>query len=326
MKKIGVIGAGAWGTALALVAARAGGQVSLFTRQEGLKESQILTANEKVLPGIVFDKPLTLAAKKETLRNQDLVIFAMPAQQNRQAAIEFGPYLAKGAPLVITAKGIEHKNLCFMSEIFDEELPSHPYAVLSGPNFAREIAQNLPAATTIATQSQSIMVPVLKALTAPHFRPYMSNDVLGVQVSGAIKNVLAIAAGMVTGLGIGDNARAALISRGMAELIRLGLEKGGKLETFLGLAGYGDVLLTCTSSQSRNMAYGLSLAQNKPTDKVLQEGALTAQTILALSRRYRVEMPICAMVHQVITKNITIQAAMEALLARPLKAEFGGAL
>jgi glycerol-3-phosphate dehydrogenase (NAD(P)+) len=324
MSHITIIGAGAWGTALGLVAARAGAKVTLLTRSQMEGKESTVIMEHKAFPGLTFDKPLTLTANKEILRHQDLVVFAMPAQANREAAQFYGSYLPKGIPLVITAKGIEHKTLRLMSEVFEEELPSHPYAVLSGPNFAREIAQDLPAATTLATRSQAIMAPVLKAFTAPHFRPYMSNDVVGVQVSGAIKNVLAIAAGLATGAGFGENARAALISRGMAELIRLGQIKGGKLETFLGLAGYGDVLLTCTSPQSRNMYYGISLAQDKPVDNVLHEGALTAHTILALSQCHKIDMPICTMVHQVITKKISIKKAMEELLARPLKQEFGG--
>ena len=226
---------------------------------------------------------------------------------------------------MITAKGIEHGTLKLMSDIFEEELPHHPYAILSGPNFAQEVARNLPAATTIATQARSHEDMILKTFTAPHFRPYMSQDILGVQVSGALKNVLAIAAGLSTGAGFGDNARAALISRGMAELMRLGQAMGGKLETFLGLAGYGDVLLTCTSTQSRNMAYGMALGQNQPVNHVLHEGAHTAQTIVDLSARHGVDMPICTMVHQVITQKISLKKAMEALLARPLKHEFGAA-
>ena len=323
MNHVAIIGAGAWGTALGLVAARGGATVTLLTRAQGAEETPHTLHAHPAFPGVIFDHPLTLTSDKQILQHQDLVVFAIPAQANRQAAQRYGPYLSQGTPLLITAKGIEHGTLKMMSDIFEEELPSHPYAVLSGPNFAREIAQNLPAATTIASHASPHGEQIFKTFTAPHFRPYRSSDVVGVQVSGAIKNVLAIAAGLATGAGFGDNARAALISRGMAELIRLGQAKGGKLETFLGLAGYGDVLLTCTSAQSRNMAYGMALAQNQPADPVLHEGAHTAQTIVDLSMHHGVEMPICAMVHQVITQKISIKDAMETLLARPLKQEFG---
>jgi glycerol-3-phosphate dehydrogenase (NAD(P)+) len=207
-----------------------------------------------------------------------------------------------------------------MSEVLASELPCQPVAVLSGPNFSTEIAQSLPAAATLAVMPGC--EDLINVFATQNFRPYLSYDIIGVQVAGAVKNVLAIASGMITGAGLGENARAALITRGMAELIRLGLAKGGQMDTFLGLSGYGDVLLTCTSLQSRNMAFGYSLSQGKQLNDNLKEGVFTAQTIVDLSQKYAVEMPICSSVYKVISGASDIPTELAALMSRPLQKEF----
>jgi glycerol-3-phosphate dehydrogenase (NAD(P)+) len=320
-KEIVVIGAGAWGTALALLCARAGNSVTIFARDPMVvDEINHRQRNRKFLPQCTFDVAIKASIHLEDVAQKDVYVLAVPAQQNRGAIQSFASIIPATSPMILTSKGIEQSTLFFMSEVLASEVPNQPVAVLSGPNFSTEIAQSLPAAATLAVMPGC--EDLINIFATQNFRPYLSYDMMGVQVAGAVKNVLAIASGMVTGAGLGENARAALITRGMAELIRLGLAKGGQMDTFLGLSGYGDVLLTCTSLQSRNMAFGYSLSQEVQRNDTLKEGVFTAQTIVDLSEKYEVEMPICSSVYKVISGASDIPTELAALMARPLQKEF----
>lgn len=322
VNSVTVVGAGAWGTALALVVARASQKVTLFTRED-VQARLIHTdqCNERRLPGVPFDRHVAATSNPETLKTQDIIVFAVPAQATRQVALTLKQAIFPETLLVVTAKGIEHGTSFLMSEVLGEIFPKNPLAILSGPTFAGEVARGLPAAAIVAAGTQALAAPVVQAFSTPSFRPYLSTDIIGAQMGGAVKNVLAIAAGIVEGSGLGDNARAALISRGMSELVRLGLAKGGKLDTFLGLSGYGDVVLTCTSRQSRNMSYGYELARGNPREDVLREGVFTAQSVMALSQKLRVDMPICASVYRMITKKSSVTDELKVLMGRPLRKE-----
>ncbi|MBN9565673.1 MAG: NAD(P)-dependent glycerol-3-phosphate dehydrogenase [Alphaproteobacteria bacterium] len=323
-REIAVIGAGAWGTALALLCARAGNNVTIFARDPlVVDEINHCQSNQKFLPQLIFDVAIKATTRMEDTAEKDAYVLAVPAQQNRAALQNLASVVPATSPIVLTSKGIEQSTLFFMSEVLESELSGQPFAVLSGPNFSGEIAQSLPAAATLAVMPGR--EDLMNIFATNNFRPYLSYDIIGVQVAGAVKNVLAIASGMVTGAGLGENARAALITRGMAELIRLGLAKGGQMDTFLGLSGYGDVLLTCTSLQSRNMSFGYSLSQGKQLSDHLKEGVFTAQTIVDLSQKYAVEMPICSSVYKVISGASDIPTELITLMSRPLQKEFSRA-
>ena len=333
MIKLGIIGAGAWGTALALVAARSGCAVTLGTRNEAqaLEITQQHT-NHKAFPkslgDLIFDQPLKASNDLSFLSSCDAIVLAIPAQSTRTLCRMLHSLLEKPVPLILTAKGIEHNTNVLMGQIVEQECPGTPYAVLSGPNFAREVAANLPTATTIASTNMAVAQQVAGYFSTSTFRPYLSEDVVGVQVGGAVKNVIAIATGIAEGRQLGENARAALITRGLAEIVRLGLAMGGQLETFLGLSGCGDLTLTCSSRQSRNTSYGILLAQQgniqhqeSTPHPTLREGVFTAQTILALAHHHQVDLPVCTAVHRIVTHALTVDEVLEDLLNRPLQWE-----
>lgn len=330
---IAVIGGGAWGTALALTAARAGRQVRLWAREATVVEA-INTARENptFLPDVAFDVPLTASvALDDVCAGADCVLFVIPSQFVRTVARQVQAVLAAGVPVVVCAKGIESETGLLMTQVLEEEMPGRPLGVLSGPTFAQELAKGLPTAATIAFDEaaggEAPALALAKALATPFFRPYVSTDVIGVEIGGALKNVIAIACGIATGVGFGANARAALITRGLEEMKRLGEAVGGRRETVAGLAGVGDLTLTCSSEQSRNFSYGLALGRGEDMASffggrpVVVEGAINAITVTDLARKLEVELPICEAVRGVIKEDKPIGEVIGNLLGRPLKAE-----
>lgn len=333
MKKICILGAGSWGTALALTACRAGGQqVTLLTRQH--QQATLLAQsreNHAYLPGVRLPPDLVISSDLTALHDADIVLQATPAQSLREIGKAVQQYLAPTAPWVICAKGIAkktgEKEPQLLSEASREFLPN-PIAILSGPSFADEVARNLPTAVTVASDQEEIAKSVASSLRHPRFRCYVNNDPTGVQVAGAVKNVLAIACGIVRGKGFGNNAIAALMTRGLAEMRRLGLALGGKSDTFLGLSGVGDVTLTCSSEQSRNMRLGMALGQQERDiehilkESVLTEGIPTTASVERLCKTLSVSMPICQGVYKIVYNHIPIDDVIEALLSRPSEWEF----
>jgi glycerol-3-phosphate dehydrogenase (NAD(P)+) len=329
LQRFAVIGAGAWGTALALVAGRAGRQAILWAREREVVEA-ILKRRENTLflPGVPLDPPFAVTDEfHAALEEVEAAILAVPAQYLRALLGQVAHYIPPGAALVLAAKGIEQETGALLSEAITEALPKHPLAILSGPTFAAEVAKGLPTAVTIAARERETAETVAAALGGRTFRPYASDDPVGVEIGGAVKNVIAIACGIVVGRGLGENARAALLTRGLAEMTRLGVAKGARAETFMGLSGLGDLALTCGSPQSRNMSLGVALGQGKALAEILgarrsvAEGVTTAPAVLALAKRLGVEMPISAAVDAVLHHGADIDKTIAALLSRPLKAE-----
>lgn len=325
---VGVIGAGAWGTALALVAARAGHRVVLWARQPQVADAiEAARENAARLPDIAL--PATLAATSEPagLAGSDLVLVATPAQAVRSVMGLFAPHLAAGVPAVITAKGIEQTTSQFLSHVLGEVCPALEPLVLSGPSFAIDVARGLPTAVTLAARSIAIARPAAEALSLPTFRPYVSDDLIGVQVGGAVKNVLAIACGIVTGRGLGESARAALIARAFAELSRFGTSLGARRETLTGLSGLGDLVLTCSSLQSRNFRLGVALGEGQPLAAAtaglhgVSEGAFTAAAVVRIAADRGVEVPVSAAVLGIVEGRLSVPAAIDGLMQRPLKTE-----
>jgi glycerol-3-phosphate dehydrogenase (NAD(P)+) len=329
VRRIAIIGGGAWGTALALVAARAGAEVMLWARDPeivaGINERH---ENAVYLPGIPLDRAIAATSELQVaLGGADAALLVVPAQFVRGVLGLAKPLLPRSLPLLLCAKGIETESLRTMSELLAETAPDSAIAVLSGPSFAGEVARDLPTAVTIASHDAALAEAFTTALGTARFRPYRSADPIGVEVGGALKNVLAIACGIVEGRGLGDNARAALITRGLSEMIRLGHAKGAEAETFRGLSGLGDLVLTCTAGQSRNYTLGAALGRGMTLAAALAgrrsvvEGVATAAAVARLATRLGVEMPITAAVEGVLHRGMPIDAMIEALLSRPYRSE-----
>ncbi len=328
-ERIGVVGGGAWGTALAAVAARAGRAVSLWAREEDVVASiNGARENKRFLPGITLDPVITASTDAAALGAADLVLLAMPAQHLRAVSAECAGYLDRDAPLVICAKGIELESGALMSEVARDVMGDRPLAVLSGPTFAHEVARGLPSAVTLACADGELGEAVAAALGSATFRPYLSDDMIGAQIGGALKNVMAIAAGIAIGRGLGENARAAIMTRGFAEMVRLALAKGAKLETLAGLSGLGDLVLTSSSSQSRNYSLGQALGEGEPLQDILRardsvaEGVTSAPAVVALGEKLAVDLPIAGAVDDVLHRGADIDETIAALLARPFRPEF----
>ncbi|ADK99725.1 NAD(P)H-dependent glycerol-3-phosphate dehydrogenase [Brevundimonas subvibrioides] len=324
----GVIGAGAWGTALALVCARAGLNVVLQAREPEVVES--ITArriNEAFLPGVVLDDAISVTADLSGLSDCDLVLAVPPAQFMRATLAAYAPHHKASAPIVLCSKGIERGSLKLMTEVLAETLPDAPAAVLSGPSFAADVSRGLPTAVTLACADAALGEALMETLSGPGFRPYLATDLVGAEVGGAVKNVLAIACGLSEGRRLGRSAHAALITRGFAEMTRLGVALGAEAATVAGLCGLGDLVLTCSSPQSRNMSLGLALGEGQSIEQALAgkrsvaEGYESAPAVRELARRLGVEMPICEAIAGLLAGETTVDALIEALLSRPLKAE-----
>lgn len=329
MQRIGVIGAGAWGTALAMAAARAGRDVLLQAREaevvDGVNQAR---ENGLFLPGILLDPAIRATHSLAEAASADAILLVTPAQHLRAACRALRPDLKPGVPVVICAKGIEIDTGELMTEAAAAELaPGQPLAVLSGPTFAAEVARGLPTAVTLAIRNAALGQQLLAALGGKTFRPYLSDDLIGAQVGGAVKNVLAIACGIVHGRNLGDNARAALITRGLAEIARLGARLGAKAETLMGLSGLGDLTLTCSSLQSRNMSLGAALGQGRALADVLgerrsvAEGVFTARAVTKLAAAKGVDMPLCQAVDALLNHGADLTSIIDALMTRPFKAE-----
>ncbi|MBA3049186.1 MAG: NAD(P)-dependent glycerol-3-phosphate dehydrogenase [Alphaproteobacteria bacterium] len=327
-KTAGVIGAGAWGTALAQVAAGAGLDVLLQAREPEVVESiRARRINEAFLPGITLDDRVSVTSDLADLGACDLILAVPPAQHMRSTLAAFAAYHRPGVPVVLCSKGIERGTLKLMTEVLAETLPAAPAAVLSGPSFAGEVARGLPSAVTLACADAALGEALMETLSAPAFRPYLAHDLIGAEVGGAIKNVLAIACGISEGRGLGRSAHAALITRGFAEMTRMGVALGGQAETVAGLCGLGDLVLTCSSPQSRNMSLGLALGQGQTVEQALAgkrsvaEGYESAPAVRELAAKMGVDMPISLAVAALLAGETTVQGMIDALLSRPLKAE-----
>jgi len=328
MTKIGVLGGGAWGTALAAAAHRAGSEVLIQAREPEVAEA-INTGhvNSLFLPAAELDPGIRATTSVSEAVDADVVLAVTPAQHLRGTLEGLAGQWPKDVPAVICSKGIEQETCALMSEIAAEALPEAPVAVLSGPTFAIEVALDRPTAVTVASQDAGVNDRVIPALSSSRFRIYGSDDVVGAQIGGAVKNVLAIACGIVEGRKLGDNARAALITRGLAEIVRLGAAKGARPETLSGLSGLGDLTLTCNAMQSRNFSLGVALGEGQSLDEIVggrnsvAEGVFTASSVTELARRLGVEVPICTAVDGVINHFAAIDATIEGLLSRPLKDE-----
>ena len=319
---VAVIGAGAWGTALAGVAARAGRSVVLAARSEAAARAIAASRSNPKLPGITLNADIEVTADLGRAASADIVLIATPAQNLRAAVAALTSRLRQGTPLVACAKGIERGTHKFMTEVIGEVAPASRPAILSGPGFAAEVARGLPTAVTLAAEGEELAKDLVHALGSATFRPYHTSDVRGVEIGGAAKNVLAIAAGIAAGKNLGASAQAALTTRGFSEMARFGRAFGARGETLVGLSGLGDLILTCASPQSRNFALGLALGRGEPKPPgKLAEGEFTAQVLVELAAAHDVDMPVSNAVADILRGAVTIDDAVESLLTRPFKAE-----
>jgi glycerol-3-phosphate dehydrogenase (NAD(P)+) len=319
---VAVIGAGAWGTALAGVAARAGREVILYARHAGTAAHMAATRENPRLPGVTLDARITAASDIANAARADIILLAVPAQNLREATAALAPHLAAATPVIACAKGIERGTHKFMTEVIAETAPNAVPAILSGPSFAGDVARGLPTAVTLATSDESLASALVQALGSATFRPYHTSDVRGVEIGGAAKNVLAIAAGIVIGKQLGASALAALTTRGFSELVRLGRACGARGETMSGLSGLGDLILTCSSPQSRNLSLGIALGRGEaPARDKLAEGEFTAPVLIELAASKNLDMPVSNAVAAILSGAVTIDEAIENLLTRPFKAE-----
>ena len=325
-RSIAVVGAGAWGTALAMVAA-ANAKVLLWAREtEVLASLARSRENALFLPGVILPQNIEPISEIAHAGGAEAMLLGAPAQHMRAVLASLKPVLRPGTPVVLCAKGIEAGTGLLVTEILQEILPNAEPAILSGPSFARDVARGLPTAVTVAAR-ESVAVRLQASLSRPGFRPYVCEDLIGVALGGAAKNVYAIACGMVDGAGLGESARAAAISRGFAELLRLGAQLGARSETMMGLSGLGDLVLTATSPSSRNFSLGVALGKGAKLSQIsgpghpLAEGAATAPALVARARRHGVELPIAEAVAAVLEETLGVREAAERLLSRPLRAE-----
>ena len=319
---VAILGAGAWGTALAGVATRAGRAVILCARSAEAAAAIAATRSNPKLPGITLNANIEVTDDLKRAASADIVLITTPAQNLRAAASALGPHLAKGTPLVACAKGIERGTHKFMTEVIAEAAPKARPAILSGPGFAEEVARSLPTAVTLAATDEGLASDLVQALGTATFRPYHTTDVRGVEIGGAAKNVLAIAAGIAVGKKLGASAQAALITRGFSELARFGRAFGARGETLAGLSGLGDLILTCSTPQSRNFALGQALGRGETAPRgKLAEGASTAPVLVELAAAQDVDMPVSNAVADILRGATTIDDAVESLLTRPFKAE-----
>jgi len=319
---VAVIGAGAWGTALADVAARAGRDVILYARNAATAAQMAATRENPRLPGVNLDARITVTSNVASAARADAILLAVPAQNVREATAALAPYLAAATPLIACAKGIERGTHKFMTEVIAETAPNALPAILSGPSFASDVARGLPTAVTLATKDEALASALVQALGSSTFRPYHTSDVRGVEIGGAAKNVLAIAAGIVIGKRLGASALAALTTRGFSELVRLGRACDARTETMSGLSGLGDLILTCSSPQSRNLSLGIALGRGEaPARDKLAEGEFTAPVLIELAASKNVDMPVSNAVAAILSGAVTIDEAIENLLTRPFKAE-----
>jgi glycerol-3-phosphate dehydrogenase (NAD(P)+) len=323
---IGVVGGGAWGTALAIAAARAGRQVTLWEHDAANAEQLARKRESLFLPGVRIDDAITVTRDAAAVAQAPALLLVVPAQAMRKVVTALAPAVAPHTPLVVCAKGIEAGTHAFMSDIVAACAPQAVPAILSGPSFAADVARGLPTAVTLAAGEEATAAALAQALGSATFRPYHSSDVRGAEIGGAAKNVLAIGAGIVAGRQLGASATAALITRGFAELTRFGRAFGARQETLTGLSGLGDLVLTCSTPQSRNFSFGHALGKGQTPDQVragakLSEGAFTAPVLVEMARAKGIEMPISAAVAAILDGTMSVGDAIEGLLTRPFRAE-----
>ncbi len=328
INSIGILGAGAWGTALATVATRAGHRVILWAHGDNVAANINAThENTRYLPGIRLDDAIIATSNLADVANCDALLAVTPAQVLRQIATDISPHITQPLPVVICSKGFERNSGHLLSDVLKDALPQAIPCILSGPSFAADVANGLPTAVTLAAEDINTAQTLAHALGSPAFRPYASSDLIGAQIGGAVKNVLAIACGIVEGRSLGQSARAALTSRGFAELVRFGLAHGARIETLGGLSGLGDLILTCSSQMSRNMSLGYALGQGSSlqhilkTRKTITEGVHTASVVCEIAANKGIEMPICEAVRNIVEGRYSVDQAIENLMARPFTQE-----
>lgn len=326
--RLGIVGAGAWGTALAQAAARAGSSTMLWAFEpEVARAINDTRENPVFLKGVTLDQRIRATHDAADLSACDAWLVVTPAQHMRASLAGFAPYLRPGTPVALCSKGIERGTLKLMSEVLAETLPGAIPAVLSGPSFAADVARGLPTAVTLACTDPAAGAALIAMIGSASFRPYLADDLIGAEIGGSVKNVLAIAAGIVEGRELGRSAHAALIARGFAEMTRLAVALGAQRETLAGLCGLGDLVLTCSSPQSRNMSCGLALGRGEALADIMAarnsvtEGVATAPAVMELAARHGVDMPICAAVAAIVAGEASVEDAITALLARPFRNE-----
>lgn len=328
MDKIAIIGGGAWGSALANTLANAGKEIVIWAREPEV----VATINEKhenemFLPGIKLNSGIKATDSLTQAAESDALLLCTPAQHIRATLQSLKSDIADGKPSIICAKGVEIETGYLLSQVMDEVVPGATYAVLTGPTFAAEIAKGLPSAVTVACRDKDVGSELVAALNNKILRTYSTEDVLGAQIGGAVKNVIAIACGVIHGKGLGESARAALVTRGLAEMSRLASAMGAKKETLMGMCGVGDMILTCSSMQSRNFSLGVALGEGKKINDILDErrsvteGVHTAKALEVMARNHAVDMPISASVHACVNEGKSVDIVIEKLMERPAKKE-----
>lgn len=330
MSRVAIIGAGAFGTALACAVRRAGAEAVIWARDPAIADSIAAgQGNPVYLPGAALEPGIAATTDlAAALEGVDAVLLVVPSQFLRGVAEDLAPLLPASVPVVLCAKGIERGSCALMTEVVAETLPSAPAAVLSGPTFAKELVAGLPTAITLATKDTALGERLVGMIGSTAFRPYLSDDPVGAEIGGAVKNVIAIACGIMVGRGLGDNARAATMTRGLAEILRLGHRLGGRGETLMGLSGIGDLSLTCTGMLSRNMTLGLALGEGRPLEEILgerravTEGVATAASVVELAARHDVDMPISQAVNRIVNQGADVGDTIAGILARPFRPEF----
>jgi len=328
LQNVSVIGGGAWGTALAQTCAQAGREVCLWAREDDVVDSiNVAHENKRFLPGAKLHENVRASGDLAAAAKADIVLMVVPAQFTRTVMDDMKAHIREGTPVLLCSKGIEQQSLELMSDVLINAMPQAIPAVLSGPSFAKDVVRGLPTAVTLACMDAQIGRALMHAIGTRSFRPYLSTDIVGAEIGGAVKNVLAIACGIVLGRQLGKSAHAALLTRGFAEMTRLGIAFGAQPETLRGLCGLGDLVLTCSSEQSRNMSCGLALGRGESLDEIhargtgVIEGAATAPALAALAARKDVDMPISEAVAAILAGKIGIDAAIEGLLSRPFQVE-----
>ena len=328
MTKAGVIGGGAWGTALAQVCARAGLETTLWAREADVVASVNAShENTSFLPGIALDLSIRATGDLADLASSGLILAVAPAQHLRATLTAFAPHVREGLQILLCSKGVEQGTLKLMTQVLAETIPQAAPAVLSGPSFAGEVARGLPTAVTLACPDEDCAQELAELIATPSFRPYFATDMIGAEAGGAVKNVLAIACGIVEGRGLGRSAHAALITRGFSELTRMAVALGGEAATVAGLCGLGDLVLTCSSPQSRNMSVGLALGKGMSLDEALAgklsvaEGVASAPAVRQLAAKLGIDAPICEAVAAILAGEAQVDDAIRGLLSRPLREE-----
>lgn len=327
-RKLGILGAGAWGTALAQSMCHTECEVLLWAHEaETADEINENHLNSTFLPDIPLNPKIRATSNMENLHDSDAVLLVAPAQFLRPISEKLNTVLKPQCPVLICSKGIETTTLSLLSQVLEETMPNRQIAIFSGPSFAHEVATDLPAAMTLACSDQELGQDLLNALGHPRMRLYWTDDIIGAQIGGAVKNVMAIASGICAGKDLGQNAHAALTTRGFVELVEIGKAFGGRPETLTGLSGLGDLILTCSSTSSRNMSLGQALGRGKTLEEILgarksvTEGVYTAAAVAKIAEEKNLDLPISTSVHKILTGKLSVDEAIEGLLNRPMKAE-----